>query len=321
MVARISRLYFSSVDFHYSFVLQSFLMNEKYKKDFIHAGALAKEVRAFGKNLIKKGASYNGVIRQIYQKIADLGARAAFPPQIALNDVAAHFLPQPDEDIIFNDEVIKLDVGICYNGAIGDCAVSIDLSGKNQMLIDAVEDALRCAELSIQVGQPIREIGKIIEDRIASYGLTSIKNLAGHGLGFYKIHMPPMIPNYHDKSTGVIKAGMTFAIEPFATNGKGFIYVADNPTIFSYVKHAPMQGEIVRTLVNNMKTFNGLPFSIHDVMGNYPLKDVKDVLAELIQLGSIAGYPPLVEQEHGLVAQAENSVLVDSQGKVFITTR
>src|SRR5258706_1290048 len=103
-------------------------MNQKYQSYFLHAGKLASEVRTYGKSLIKSGASYNGVIKKIGEKIVELGAIAAFPPQIALNDVAAHFLPQPDEDIIFSDQLVKLDIGVCFNGAIGDCAVSVDLS-------------------------------------------------------------------------------------------------------------------------------------------------------------------------------------------------
>ena len=165
-----------------------------YVRDFIRAGELAGEVRAFGKALIVKGASYNEVIKRICQKIAELGAKPAFPPQIALNDVAAHFLPQPDEDIIFKDEVIKLDVGLCYNGAIGDCATSIDLSGQHQPLIDAVEKALLAAESIVKVGLEIRRIGKAIEDTITSCGFKPVRNLSGHGLGPYKIHMPPIIP-------------------------------------------------------------------------------------------------------------------------------
>ena len=145
-------------------------MNNKYKQNFLRAGALAKEVRSFGKSLIKKGASYIDAIAKIKLKISELGAYPAFPPQIALNDVAAHFLPQPGEDIIFSDQIIKLDIGVCYEGAIGDCAVTIDLSGKYQGLIDAAEAALLNAEQSIKVGLPIREIGKIIDATISSYG-------------------------------------------------------------------------------------------------------------------------------------------------------
>ncbi len=296
-------------------------MNEKYKRDFLHAGALAKQVRAYGKSLIKTGVSYNSVISKILHKISELGAIAAFPPQIALDHVAAHFLPQPDEDIIFSNEVIKLDVGICVNGAIGDCAVTIDLSGKHQPLIDAAEAALLAAEQLIKVGLPIREIGAAIEEAIVSRGFKPIKNLSGHGLGVYKVHTPPGIPNYDDRSSSHIRPGMTFAIEPFATNGAGMIYEAGMPAIFSFAASKPVHSDFARSLMPKIKTFQGLPFSIHELAKDLPLREVQKAVQELINIGVIIGYAPFIEEAHGMVAQAENSVLVDENGKVFITTR
>ncbi|HSW73427.1 MAG TPA: M24 family metallopeptidase [Chlamydiales bacterium] len=295
-------------------------MNEKYKQDFFRAGQLAKEVRAYGLSLIKKGASYNETIDKIRAKIHTLGAEPAFPPQIALNDTAAHFLPEPGTDIIFQEDVVKLDIGICYQGAIGDCAATVDLSGKYQKLILATEEALLAAENSLQVGMPVREIGRIIEEKILLHGFTPIRNLSGHGLGFYQIHTSPHIPNYHDRSTAILKPGMTFAIEPFATNGKGLIFETENPTIFvltatasSYKNPTP--------LVQRMLSFRGLPFALHDLVEVCSLKLVKTEIAHLKKQGLLAEYGPLIEEEGGMVAQAENSVLIDEKGKVFITTR
>lgn len=297
-------------------------MNESYKRNFIHAGRLAGQVRAFGKDLIKSGVSYNEVIAKIREKINQLGAIPAFPPQIALNDVAAHFLPDPDQDLIFSNEVIKLDVGICYQGAIGDCAVTVDLSGKHQHLIDAAEAALLAAEQSLHVGQPIREIGGIIESTIGSFGLKPVKNLSGHGLGQYRVHTSPTIPNYLDKSTAFIKPGMTFAIEPFATNGKGLIYDAGNPTIFSFNRECRLKTELAKSILKKIQALPTLPFAIHDLIDQeLPLVKVKAALSELLKSGAIEGYAPLIDEAHGMVAQAENSVLVDENGMVFITTR
>jgi len=297
-------------------------MNEQYKQNFIRAGNIAKQVRSFGKLLIKPGASYNDIVDQINKKIIQLGARPAFPPQIALNEVAAHFLPQPGYDIVFSKEVVKLDIGVCVNGAIGDCAVTVDLSGKHQSLIDAVEAALLNAEQIIKVGLPIREIGKVIARTISSYRLKPVKNLSGHGLGYYQVHTPPTIPNYEDNSIAVIKPGMTFAIEPFATNGRGLIYESQNPTIFSLVAERPIQSDLARRVLATIKTFHGLPFSMHDLLINgLNLVEVKLGLKELHVAGIILGYPPLIEEANGIVAQAENSVLVDQKGNVIITTR
>lgn len=297
-------------------------MNEKYKQNFIHAGSIAREVRAYGKSLIHKGASYNETIDKIHKKIRDLKAIPAFPPQIAINHVAAHFLPQPDEDIEFRDDIVKLDVGVCYLGAIGDCAVTVDLSGKYQALIDAAESALLAAEKIITVGLPVNKIGKIIEQTVSEHNLKVVRNLSGHGLGYYKIHTPPQIPNIEGHSTAVIKAGMTFAIEPFVTNGKGMIFETKDPTIFSFASDHNIPLGINRALLRKIKSFNGLPFAIHDLIeDSFPLADVRENIKLLLKAGIIAGYGPLIEAAEGMVAQAENSVLVDNNGKVIITTR
>ena len=261
-------------------------------------------------------------IAKITKKIGELGARPAFPPQMAMDQVAAHFLPEPGKDIVFSDQLIKLDVGVCYNGAIGDCAVTIDLSGKHQGLIDAAEDALLSAEQSIKVGMPIREIGSIIEATIRKHGFKAVRNLAGHGLGYYKTHTMPMFPNYDDHSRGIIKPGMTFAIEPFATDGCGSIFDAGNPTIFSFIKTRPAKSETAKLILKQMKEFNGLPFAIHDFIDKgYSKIEAKRAFQELLELEAIEGYAPLIEEKQGMVAQAENSILVDKDGSIFITTR
>lgn len=297
-------------------------MDQTYKKHFIRAGALAREVRAFGRSLIKKGASYTDVLAKINQKILELGAVPAFPPQIALNEVAAHFLLPPQQDLLFSDEVVKLDIGVCYKGAIGDCAVTIDLSDRHQKLVDAAEAALLEAEKIIKVGLPIREIGKVIEETISSYGFQPVRNLCGHGLGLYKVHTAPTIPNYDDHSKAVIKPGMTFAIEPFATDGKGMIYEEGDPMIFSFLAPRLLRSERVRSLMAKIRTFKGLPFAFHDLMdANTSADTVKSGLDELLHIGAIAGYGPLIEEKQGMVAQAENSILVDERGQVTVTTR
>lgn len=297
-------------------------MDSNYKQDFIKAGSIAKEVRAYGKSLIVKGASYNNVIAKVRHKIISLGATPAFPPQIALDFVAAHFLPQPEDDIIFSNELIKLDVGICYNGAIGDCAVTIDLSGKYQKIIDAAESALLAAEKIIEVGLPVREIGLVIEQTITSFGLNPVRNLTGHGLGKNKVHTAPHIPNYNDKSKPVLKAGMTFAIEPFATDGAGWIYDAGNATIFSVTGPKKRFTGFVEDVYQKALEFAGLPFCIHDLIDQKTPADlVRKAIRVLIKEGTFADYAPLVEEAQGMVAQAENSVLIDETGNVFITTR
>lgn len=297
-------------------------MDTQYIKDFLHAGKIASEVRAFGKALIIKGASYNQTLLKINQKIKELGAKAAFPPQIALNNVAAHFLPAPGEDIIFSDQVVKLDVGVCFNGAIGDCAVSVDLSGKHISLIEAAESALLAAEQSIKVGLPLCMIGRTIEQTALQYGYRPVRNLAGHGLGPYLIHTPPQIPNFDNGQQECIRPLMSFAIEPFVTNGKGYIHEEGQAMIFSQMKKGPIPTSYPKVFMDAVLSFEGLPFAIHDLLElSIPYSQVKAFLKSLMRSGFLCGYPALVEEERCFVAQAENSVLVDESGQVFISTR
>ena len=112
------------------------------------------------------------------------------------------------------------------------------------------------------------------------------------------------------------------AIEPFATNGKGLIYEGGKATIFGLASARPIHSIIARSLLAKIRTFQGLPFSIHDLINHeWPLSAVNSGLDELIKAGVVVGYAPLIEVERGMVAQAENSVLVDEKGKVLITTR
>ncbi len=295
-----------------------------YFDHFLIAGNLAKEVRSYGQSLIVPGASYHEVREKIAKKIGQLGAIAAFPPQISLNHVAAHYLAWPDEEIVFSDQLVKLDVGVCYRGAIGDCAVTVDLSGKYQHFIDAAEAALKAAEQTVEVGVKISEIGRVIAETISSYRLKPIKNLSGHGLGYYQVHTSPLIGNYQTRCQEKIRPGMTFAIEPFVTDGFGLIYEDKNPTIFTLQSSYSYKPTSAATcaLLTKMETFQGLPFAIHDLMNeDFSLEQVKETLQELMRVKAVAGYPPLIEQRNGMVAQAENSVLVDHAGKVTITTR
>jgi len=297
-------------------------MDTQYKKDFIKAGQIAKEVRAFGKGLLIPGASYNEVIRQIRDKIHELGAVPAFPPQIAPNFIGAHYLPEPGEDMLFSNQLLKLDVGICVNGAIGDCAGTVDLSGKYKHLINAAEAALAAAESMVKVGVTVSEIGAAIEETITSFGLQPIRNLTGHGLGKFQVHTSPHFPNYKDNSKYILKPGMTFAIEPFSTDGRGLIYDAGNPTIFSLNKRNKQYTGVVGDVYEIAKDFGGLPFCTHDLITEKtPAEGVKKAIHFLIKEKVITGYAPLVEETKGFVAQAENSFLIDEHGEVFITTR
>jgi methionyl aminopeptidase len=303
-----------------------FELNEKerleYYENFKKSGKLARETLEYGASLIKPGASYVSVLRSILKKIEDLGAKPAFPPQMSLNETAAHFMPSPNDDVVFNDELIKLDIGINVDGAIGDNATTVDLSGKWKDLVKASREAVNNATKIIEVGTPIRNIGKEIQETILSYNdYTSVKNLSGHGLAPYVIHCKPTIPNYDNGNETKITKDMTFACEPFATPGKGLIRESGDGWIFRMVAKKPVRDPVARKLISKFEEFNGLPFSLFETDTNVPYFKLRVALKQMERLNIIQSYPPLVEETKGMVSQAEHSILIDSDGKKFITTR
>src|SRR3989338_2101142 len=143
------------------------------------AGKIAAEALAYGKQLIKPGASLLEVTEKVEKKIFELGGVPAFPAQISCDDIAAHYCAYSDDKIIFKEQLVNLDVGVAVDGYIGDTACSVDLSGKNQKLIEAAESALSAAIEAVKQGKTLGEIGKAIQKAIESFGFSPVRNLSG----------------------------------------------------------------------------------------------------------------------------------------------
>ena len=133
-------------------------MDQQTKQNFIKAGRISAEVLEYGKSLVKKGNSLLDATELIEKKIFELGAKPAFPVQISCDEIAAHFCPLGEDTTIFENHVVCLDLGVHVNGAIGDTAYTVDLSGKYSDLVKAAQKALEEALKITAVGTELREI-------------------------------------------------------------------------------------------------------------------------------------------------------------------
>jgi methionyl aminopeptidase len=287
-------------------------MDEAIKQKFIKAGKISAEVREYGASLIKKGASLLTVTELIEKKIAELGAKPAFPVQMSCDHIAAHYCAESDDTFVFSDQLVSLDVGVHVDGCIGDTAYTVDLSGKYGDVVKAAQQALEEALKVVCVGATLGEIGKTIQDTIQGYGYSPVRNLSGHGIDVYNIHTSPSIPNYdtHDKTQ--LKKGMVVAIEPFATNGFGMIQESGAPTVFMLVKKKPVRSPITREVLKQIETYHGVPFCRRWLVQQFGVK-ANYALRELSAMGMVEAFPPLIEVKHGVVAQAEHTVLLDDE--------
>jgi len=283
------------------------------------AGRIAAEALEYGKNLIKKGAFLVDVLDKIEEKVFDLGGKLAFPAQISCNHIAAHYCSDEEDKTVFSDQLVCLDVGVHVDGFIGDNAVTVDLSGKHEDLVKASREALENAVKTIKVGVTLSEIGKVIQETIQKYGFAPVRNLSGHGLGKYKQHDKPSIPNFDNGDNTKIEKGMVFAIEPFASTGAGIVQDSGTPTVFSLSNKKPVRNMITRQVLKEIESYNDLPFTTRWLTRKFGAK-AKFALREMEQLGMLHSYAPLADKDKGLVSQAEHSVLVDNEGNVIVLT-
>jgi len=292
-------------------------MDESTRKKLILAGKIAKESMDIGTNLIKVGSSMKETLDAVERNIQTRGAAPAFPAQISLNSIAAHFCPTDEEDIIFSEgDVAKLDLGVHVDGYVADTARTVDL-GDHQDLVLASKDALEAALKLATPGTRIAELGKAIQNAIQARDLSPIKNLSGHGLGQYKIHTSPSIPNFDTGDDRKLEAGMTIAIEPFATNGAGEIYESTHPTVFSLIENRPVRGMMTREVLKTIKMYKGLPFTTRWLTRVHGVGKVRFALKELETVGNLLSHPPLPDKKGGLVSQHEHSVIVDDKPIVY----
>ncbi len=295
-------------------------MDEQIKQNYIKAGRISAEVLEYGKSLIKKGDSLLETTELIEKKIFELGAKPAFPVQISCNEIAAHFCVEEDDKSVFDEQVVSLDLGVHVDGAIGDNAYTIDLSGKYDDLVKAAQKALEEALKIINVGTELREIGKTINETIKSYGYTPVRNLSGHGLDLYNIHTKPTVPNIDDGNKTTLHKGMAFAVEPFATTGSGVVAEKGLPTVFMLEHPRNVRSPITREVLNEIVSYGSLPFAKRWLTRKFGAK-ANFALRELTQLGMVHQFPPLVESSNGIVTQAEHSILIDDEGEVIVLTK
>jgi methionyl aminopeptidase len=287
-------------------------------EDWIKAGRITSEVREFSKSLVKPGARLLDIAEQIEDRIKTLGAVPAFPVNLSLNEIAAHYTPIANDPTVLEDEVVKVDIGVSYNGAIGDTAYTMDLSGRYSDLVKASDEALKSAIKAATLGARIGDIGKVIQETIQSHGFAPIRNLSGHGLGLYSVHQPPTIPNFAAADSTILTKGQIIAIEPFATTGLGLIKESSNPMIYSQVGDRQVRSPFARDVLKSIQAYRRLPFATR-WLSHHGEGRLKLALRELMQAQVLREYPPLPEAAKGMVSQAEHSLIIDE--KVIVTTR
>lgn len=289
---------------------------------FRQAGKIASRIREDSKSLIMIGESLLDIAETIEKMIVDEGCKPAFPVNISINDIAAHYTPEFEADASLGEtDLVKIDMGVEMGGALADTAYTVDLGGENGKLVKAAEDALENAIKAIKPGTGVGEIGAVVEDTIKGYGFNPIANLSGHMIKSNELHAGVEIPNIRSNDPYRFAAGDIFAVEPFATTGRGYVEDLEQVEIFSLYGAANVRMRQSRKIAEHIVANYGmLPFAERWVRKNFQSKLlVSAALKEMLQSHMIRGYPILREVSRGLVSQTEHTILVTEDGCEVMT--
>ncbi|MEM0438451.1 MAG: type II methionyl aminopeptidase [Desulfurococcaceae archaeon] len=290
---------------------------EKYRE----AGRIAKSVKEEAQKLVSSGRSVLETAIKIEEIIRSLGGEPAFPVNISIGSVAAHYTPTYSDKSLFPEKgLVKIDFGVHIDGYIVDTAFTIDLGGDYRVIMDAAKEALEKALSRISPGVSFRDVGRIVEETAKRYSLKPVRNLSGHRIDRYKIHAGESIPNYSEALIPWrFREGGVYAIEPFITSGAGLVSEGRLVTIYSVKKtKVKSSEEEARVLREAIARFKGLPFCsrwLADLGG-----DIDAMLENLRSKGALHPYPVLVEVSGAQVAQFEETVAI-YEGSVYILTR
>lgn len=155
-----------------------------------------------------------------------------FPGQICISieDEVVHGIP--GDRIMQNGEVVSIDVGVAFDGFIGDCAGSViagsDNDGLKNRLLDATRAALDAAVAHAVQGCRLGDISHAVQQTAEAAGFSVVREFVGHGIG-REMHEEPQIPNFGPAGRGPkLKSGMTLAIEPMINMGGQEVEVMDD---------------------------------------------------------------------------------------------
>ncbi|WP_054855502.1 type II methionyl aminopeptidase [Vulcanisaeta sp. JCM 16161] len=267
-------------------------------------------------SIVEPGMPILELCEKVENRIRQSGAKPAFPVNISINEVAAHYTATiGDKSVIPKGAVVKIDLGAHIDGYIVDTAVTVTFNQMYNQLIKASMKALEAAQLSMRPGATLTSIGAQIERAIRSFGFKPIKNLSGHLIRRYVLHAGKSIPNYDNGDRQKIVEGEVYAVEPFSTNGAGYVDDGPQVTIYHLFKNPSPKDPHYDLLSYISSEIGPLPFTPRWLVPRFG-EGVGNVISELFMKDYIYGYPVLIEHGKGLVAQVEDTFIITRDGAI-----
>lgn len=205
------------------------------------AGAVAATVKVRTAQAIAPGMTTQEIDLFAKNLIDEMGAVSAFKGYrgypgytcISVNEEVVHGIPGPR--VIEIGDIVSLDVGVEFEGFIGDNATTVMVGVTDPEVIDLVrvsEESLAAAIAAAKPGNRLSDISHAVQKVAESAGYSIVREFVGHGIG-RTMHEEPQIPNFGPPGRGPrLKEGMTLAIEPMVNLGAPEVEIlADDWTV------------------------------------------------------------------------------------------
>jgi methionyl aminopeptidase len=201
------------------------------------SGRIAARVRDALARMVAPGITTREMDAEAARLMAAMGARSAFlgyhgyPGQTCLSIDCAVVHGVPDDRRIELGQIVSIDVGVIYDGYVGDTATTVMVGVSDPAVIRLVavtERALAAGIAKAVAGGRLSDVSHAIEQTAVAAGFQVVRNFVGHGVG-RKMHEDPQIPNYGPPGCGPkLRPGMTLAIEPMVNMGVSEVEVMED---------------------------------------------------------------------------------------------
>jgi methionyl aminopeptidase len=299
----------------------------KYDKEALEkfrlSGKILRESREEMKKLVYEGMPAIEVCEKAESLIREKGGKPAFPCNVSINEIAAHYTSPPNDKLTIPEKaVVKVDMGVHVDGYVTDTAFTACFNPEYSSMQIAAEQALAAAIENIHGDMATSQIGSIIEKTIKNRGFKPISNLTGHSVGRYLIHAGTSIPNVMQLSFEKVKPGEIYAIEPFVTLPEAAGRIENSPqvTIFRLVKTKSVKNPHTKQLMKYIEdNFRTLPFAERWLKDAVPADKHREAFKELLKCKAVMGYHVFTEISRKPVTQAEHTLLIKEDGCEVLT--
>ncbi|THY81799.1 methionine aminopeptidase 2-like protein [Aureobasidium pullulans] len=320
-------------------------MDGDFLRDYRKAAEIHRQVRQYVQTIAKPGVTMSKLADEIEEGVRALTgqqgleagdalkAGMGFPTGLCLNNVGAHWTPNPGaKDVVLEyDDVLKVDFGVHVNGRIVDSAFTVASNPVYDNLLAAVKAATNTGLKEAGIDARIDHISEIVQEVMESYeveinGKTipvkAVENITGHNILRYKIHGDKQVPFVKTETDQRMEEGDIFAIETFGTTGNG--YLTDDIGVYGYgrnehVRPSGLQYASAKSLLKTIdENFGSLVFS-RRYLERLGVKNYHLGMKSLIASGVVEDYAPLVDIPGSYIAQFEHTVLLRPNCKEVIS--